>query len=292
MTGSLRPAVSIPTIRPVNPDPHTLPDHAVRESRRAKHVHLRYSLRDGLEVVVPPGFDRSEIPQLLREKARWIARAERDIAAQHALVARQPHDRLPTHIELMAVEETWSVDATPTDGRRLMLREAPGRRLSLSGPIDEAKWRPALRRWLATRARSSLVPWVEELAARHRLRHGPITIRWQRTRWGSCSRRPGAGGTPASLSLNAGLLFLPPHLVRYVILHELCHTTRMDHSPAFWRRLEQVEPSTQALREELRTAWHYVPAWIETSRPTPPRESSYEESPTDSDPIDSGSGRL
>jgi predicted metal-dependent hydrolase len=241
----------------------------VRESRRAKHVHLRFSVRGGLEVVVPAGFDRDAIPHLLEEKARWIERAEREIEAQRALLAPWPHDRLPERIELLAVGETWIVDATSTDASRISLRERPCCRLAVSGPLGEAaRWRSILKRWLADKARAELEPWVEREATAHKLRHGPLTIRWQKTRWGSCSRR--AGTAKPALSLNAGLLFLPPHLVRYVILHELCHTTRMDHSPAFWKRLERIEPAAESLRTELRSAWRFVPSWLEAQPPAQP----------------------
>ena len=99
----------------------------------------------------------------------------------------------------------------------------------------------------------------EKLSLLRRAMGKVSTVRWQKTRWGSCSRRVGA--PEPHLSLNAGLLFLPPHLVRYVILHELCHASRMDHSPEFWRRLESIEPAAQTLRSELRSAWRFVPAW-------------------------------
>jgi predicted metal-dependent hydrolase len=237
------------------------PPHVVRESRRTRHVHLRFSVRRGLEVVVPVGFDRDAIPRLLEEKSHWIERAEREVEAQRALLDPWPHDRLPERIELLAVGETWIVDATAADTPRISLRERPGRRLAVSGAIDDDDvWRPALQRWLADKARAELEPWVEREASTHRLRHGPVTFRWQKTRWGSCSHR--AGAAKPTLSLNAGLLFLPPHLVRYVLLHELCHTTRMDHSPAFWRRLERIEPAARSLRSELQAAWHFVPEWV------------------------------
>jgi hypothetical protein len=243
-----------------------LPPHVVRESRRTKHVHLRFSIRGGLEVVVPVGFDRAAIPHLLEEKARWIERAGREVEAQRALLDSWPHDRLPEKIELLAVGETWIVDATSTDASRISLRERPCCRLAVSGPLGEAaRWRSLLKRWLADKALTELEPWVEREASTHRLRHGLVTIRWQKTRWGSCSHR--AGAAKPTLSLNAGLLFLPPHLVRYVLLHELCHTTRMDHSPAFWKRLERIEPAAQSLRRELRSAWRFVPSWLEAQPP-------------------------
>jgi hypothetical protein len=230
---------------------------------------MRFSIRGGLEVVVPVGFDRDAIPTLLEEKARWIERAEREVAAQRALLDSWPHDRLPEKIELAALGETWTVNATSTNASWISLRERPGCRLSISGPIAEAaRWRSLLKRWLADRAKAEFEPWVEREASMHRLRHGPVTIRWQKTRWGSCSHR--AGTAKPTLSLNAGLLFLPRHLVRYVLLHELCHTTRMDHSPAFWKRLERIEPAAEALRSELRAAWRFVPSWLEARLPAQP----------------------
>lgn len=237
-----------------------MPPHVVRESLRARHVHLRVSLRDGLEVVVPSGFDRTEIPALLVEKARWIERAQREVEFQRALLDPWPPNELPPRIDLRAVGETWRVDAAPAAGRGVVIEERGDRHIAARGPVtDPAVWRPALRRWLAARASSELAPWVTREASLHRLERGPVTVRWQKTRWGSCSRR--AGATEPHLSLNAGLLFLPPHLVRYVILHELCHASRMDHSPEFWQRLESIEPAAQALRSELRNAWRFVPAW-------------------------------
>ena len=241
----------------------------MRESRRTRRVHLRFSIRGGLEVVVPVGFDRDAIPHLLEEKARWIERAEREVEAHRALLDPWPHDRLPEKIELRALGEVWIVDATSTGPGRMLLGERPAHHMAVSGPIGEAaRWRSLLKRWLADKAGAELEPWVEREASTHRLRHGPVTIRWQKTRWGSCSRR--AGAAKPRLSLNAGLLFLPPHLVRYVILHELCHTTRMDHSPAFWKRLERIEPTVESLRRELQTAWRFVPSWLEAQPPAHP----------------------
>jgi len=53
-----------------------------------------------------------------------------------------------------------------------------------------------------------------------------------------------------------------PELVRYVFLHELCHSVHLNHSAKFWNLLRQHEPQTDRLRKELRTAWSYVPGWF------------------------------
>lgn len=84
---------------------------------------------------------------------------------------------------------------------------------------------------------------AEQLGLSGRVRR--VTIRFQKTRWGSCS----AKGT---ISLN-GLLVLVPERVRdYVIIHELCHLRHMDHSPAFWSGVEAVLPDHRELRGWLR----------------------------------------
>ncbi len=244
--------------------PQGLPRYTTQVNPRARRVRLRISAQDGLEVIVPRGFDERQIPHLLREHRRWIDRTMRRMAARHAPEAT---DRLPDRLVLQAVDEAWQVRYRPNGSPRIRIAEQDGWTLVLSGHTsDQAACRQALRRWLLRKAREHLVPWLTHLAQEQGFAFGKVTIRSQRTRWGSCSqRRERPGGSDrvpdsqCTLSLNAKLLFLPPRLVRYVLLHELCHTVAHDHSPAFWALLRRCEPQTPALRKELRDAWELVP---------------------------------
>jgi predicted metal-dependent hydrolase len=65
------------------------------------------------------------------------------------------------------------------------------------------------------------------------------------------------------VSLNESLVFLPQALVRYVLVHELAHTRRMDHSPAFWALVEKHDAAWRTQRRALRDAWRHVPGWAD-----------------------------
>lgn len=66
--------------------------------------------------------------------------------------------------------------------------------------------------------------------------YGRVTIRNQKTRWGSCSSK-------GNLNFNCLLMLAPPEVVDYVVVHELCHRKQMNHSKAFWSEVEQILPN-------------------------------------------------
>lgn len=75
--------------------------------------------------------------------------------------------------------------------------------------------------------------------------YNTIAIREQKTRWGSCS----SNGT---LSFHWRLMMAPPHVLDYVVVHELCHLTHMNHSKAFWELVEKVMPDYKLYRNWLK----------------------------------------
>ena len=78
---------------------------------------------------------------------------------------------------------------------------------------------------------------------------GRITVRHQKTRWGSCS----AAG---NLNFNCLLLLAPPEVLEYVVIHELCHRKQMNHSKAFWALVEACCPGYRDHRKWLRQNGH------------------------------------
>ncbi|MDP2630613.1 MAG: M48 family metallopeptidase [Candidatus Uhrbacteria bacterium] len=86
---------------------------------------------------------------------------------------------------------------------------------------------------------------IEHFNTLYRYTFQNISIRNQRTRWGSCSRR-------GNLNFNYRIIHLPPELVDYIIVHELCHLAELNHSTRFWKLVERHIPRHNELRRELK----------------------------------------
>ena len=94
-------------------------------------------------------------------------------------------------------------------------------------------------------ARKILVKKIADLANQHGFTFNKVSIRNQKTRWGSCSAKN-------NISLNMELARLPEKLSDYVILHELLHTRIKNHGKKFWRELENIVDDAKGLRNRLR----------------------------------------
>ena len=85
---------------------------------------------------------------------------------------------------------------------------------------------------------------VARFAPAYGVKVAAISIRDQKTRWGSCSRN-------GRLSFNYRLAMLPPRLAEYVVVHELCHLLEFNHSPRFWAQVAKAVPEHRLLRKHL-----------------------------------------
>src|SRR3954468_16852874 len=211
--------------------PHEF-EYTVRRSPRARRVRVSVDSQAGVEVVIPQ-----------RAPAR---------AAAEAIVELRPWiERRLAEVELVRSQVAARGDTVPYLGADLRLVPEAGRMRAhrrgdvLHVPADDDAQRAALERWYRRMARDEIAPRAEHAASAVGHRLTALTIRGQRTRWGSCS-------STGALSFNWRLLLAPEEVLDYVVWHEACHLAVMDHSPRFWALVERHLPGYREPRRWLR----------------------------------------
>jgi predicted metal-dependent hydrolase len=106
--------------------------------------------------------------------------------------------------------------------------------------------RAVIERDLRELAKATLLPRLRELAAQHALEVGAVSVRNQRSRWGSCARN-------GNIALNFRLVQMPRAVRDYVLIHELMHIKQQNHSRRFWRLVEAACPEFRQAERWLRT---------------------------------------
>jgi hypothetical protein len=207
-----------------------VPLRFVRHPRARRYV-LRLSPQGEAVVTVPRRGSVGDARRFAEAHRAWIVRER---AAQAAALART---------RPLAVGDTVLVA-----GRPHAILRAGSQALLIGGatvPLGEAGVHDTVRRWLRATARAELPARLRQLAAAHGLAVNGVTIRSQRTRWGSCS-------SEGRISLNWRLVQMPDEVRDYVLLHELMHLRIRNHSARFWREVERVCPRHAEWRRWLR----------------------------------------
>ncbi len=218
-------------------------DYSLRVSRKAKYAKLRIKPYGGLEVVIPLRFPRKAVPGLLNQHTEWILR---QLQKQQALI---PAPDLPNEIYLAIndyrTEVVYHSQQHNGDHSNRLYISASDYQQSVS----------QLRRWIRQQAWVLLPAMLERVSQQTGLNYSKISIRSQKTRWGSCSTR-------GTISLNDQLLFVSRENAEYLMIHELCHTRHMNHSRQFWQLVEHYCADYRHHEKALNRAKGDIPGWI------------------------------
>lgn len=172
--------------------------------------------------------------QIIRSNRKSIAL---EIRPDLQILVRAPYRMTNREIERFISDKS--------DWLEKHLAEAYRRREELeSAPKEPALTREEIQA-LAEEAMKVIPERVRYFAPVVGVDYSRITIRNQRTRWGSCSGK-------GNLNFNCLLMKTPPQVIDYVVVHELCHRKEMNHSPRFWAEVERVLPEYQKARQWLR----------------------------------------
>ena len=215
--------------------------YLVRRNARARRIWIKVEESEGLVVVLPRWGSLGLVQEVIRRHHPWI-------------------------LEQMARREDRLAGTPPAVGcgRTVFYRgrPIPLRVKSLACLAPSVLWRrnevvvtvprhedvgvgEVLVRSLRERASAVIRRRVEALAEASGFRPRRVSVRDQKTRWGSCSGR-------GTLTFNWRLIFAPPSVLDYVVVHELCHLRHAHHGPRFWAAVEALCPNYQAHRDWLR----------------------------------------
>ena len=209
--------------------PETDVVYRVRRSERARRVRITVDRTGTVEVVLPQRLPQRAADEAVAELRPWIDRRLAEAGRQRAAVLARG-DTVPYLGQSLTVVTQPGRDRVLRRGQTLLVPDGPARQA-------------ALERWYRRMAREEISARLDRACAIAGLSYAKLTIRDQRTRWGSCSRS-------RALSFNWRLLLAPEAVLDYVIWHEACHLVAMDHSPRFWSLVAQYCPD---YREQV--AW-------------------------------------
>jgi predicted metal-dependent hydrolase len=209
----------------------TVPLRVVRH-RRARRYILRLGRDGAARVTVPRGGSISEAKRFVQRNLAWLEKQLLRQAAQPA--GPEPWvagAQILFRGELVRLEVTPSQENLTSTGGLVRFGSE-----TLQLPLLAGDLRPAVEQHLRRLAALELPARTFELAATHGFAVRRVTIRNQRSRWGSCSAR-------GTISLNWRLVQAPPSVRDYIVLHELAHLRHMNHSRRFWSEVERLCPA-------------------------------------------------
>ena len=228
------------------------PGFSVRESARAKRLSIKVFPRGRVEVVVPRRARARDVQAFVDEHREWIEKSRQSFAK---VLPPEPFV-LPNAIALPAIEQQFRIRYERRRNAKSVRFRCSNNVVVLSGRTGNDKLCvDALKRWLASVAKSEFRPRLDTLAALTQCSFKKMHVRGQRTCWGSHS-------STGTISINYCLLFLHPPLLRYLMIHELSHALHMNHSRRFWQQVSRFEPDYKRLDKSLGESWKQIPAWL------------------------------
>jgi predicted metal-dependent hydrolase len=199
----------------------------------ARRYILRLKQNGVLHVTIPRGGSKAFAHDFAARNAAWI---EQQLEKWKMQPPCPPPWQQGTEILFRGEPARLEV----RDGRIIFADQS----LPLPPAIND--FRSPIVHHLQELAGRELAPRTIELASLHQLTVRKVTIRNQRSRWGSCS-------TKAHISLNWRLVQTPAYVVDYIILHELMHLKHMNHSARFWKCVAEVCPEYEKAETWLKT---------------------------------------
>lgn len=221
------------------PVPYTL-----KVSARRRTIGLRIDA-NGLTVHTPKRIPLHTLESLLQNKSDWIARKLEEWQGQ----ARPPAFEWRDGAALQYLGQGIQLSLRQDARNRALTFDGATLCVAQPDPADIKSVQRKVAQWLAKQARTDFERRIALLATRLGVPLPPVYLSNARTRWGSCNSR-------GEIRLHWRLIQAPPHIIHYVVAHELAHLKEMNHSQKFWAWVEKLCPDYRSARDELKALSH------------------------------------
>lgn len=234
-------------------------EYRIRRSTRAKRLRVSVSPLGVVEVVAPRSVSSNDVQDFVQAHDSWITRKKSEIDCMRD---KELNDLRPGYVNLPAVSEHWKLSYLQGSPMLEMVTNSR----STANPVTKDKnlrlfcrqdneVSQLLKGWLTSRAKATLLPWLQRTSDETGMSFRNAGIRGQKSRWASCSSKK-------NISLNRCMLFLEAEQVRYLMVHELCHTREMNHSPRFWKLVERFCPDYRLHEKAINACCYRLPRWV------------------------------
>ncbi|MCL1868134.1 MAG: M48 family metallopeptidase [Paludibacter sp.] len=222
-------------------------------NKKIKHISVKI-LPAGLQVNLPVGVSEKEALRFIETKRTVILKKQQKLRQsldnQLIVSPEKPLKTLTFTVKPIAAERT---DVFFLLKNNILTIEFPKGKDCQTREMQKIFFN-GINYFLRKEAKRLLPARLKYLADVHGFTFHKVTIKSATSRWGSCARsKKNILQTQYSINLSFYLLLTTPQLIDYVLLHELCHTREMNHSPRFWLLMDKVtNGASKALRAELK----------------------------------------
>lgn len=200
-----------------------LPENYILIRKEVKHARLRVSEDGKVRIIAPLSFSEDDIINLLNKKARWIDRNKKYFDNMSKIELNR------NQILLFGNRYNYFYDSTYA--QKVVINHEHKTITAKRDLLDKT----VQEKWYRNIAKKHLTKRTEQLSQKLKFKYNKLYIRQERNKWGNCSN-------DKNISLNWKLIKAPESVIDYIIIHELIHTSIMNHTHKFWTLLKSYYP--------------------------------------------------
>ncbi len=220
--------------------------YQVTYQKKRKSVQLKIYSSTHLEITAPSNLSQSSIEKIIQDKSSWIVKKLSQLRA----VADNPINKTINHgAEVLYLGKPHKLVFSTVENskpsiycqdQKIFLQTPPGTITQTISLIELL-----LKQWYWQNAQQRLKTQTAFWSAKIAVQPQGITIKEQKSRWGSCSSK-------GNINYNWRIIMAPPEVLDYLVIHELCHLRVPNHSPLFWQEVALFSPNFKEQRAWLK----------------------------------------